>query len=124
MAPWPPPPPLAHAGRSPDRLAARSGLQELAAAGSRGREWRLIEVDATLADVDAARRVTFSRVLQGFRVLARSVVYLNQFLNPRYLNLNPGSHFGAPGAESGNHAEGQPGRQIASQGRGAARWEV
>jgi len=39
-------------GRSPDRLAARSALAELAAYAP-GRAWRLVEVDRTLADVDA-----------------------------------------------------------------------
>ncbi|GBF97063.1 hypothetical protein Rsub_09536 [Raphidocelis subcapitata] len=41
-------------GASPDRLAARDALAELAAAAP-GRAWRLIEVDASLADADAAR---------------------------------------------------------------------
>jgi asparagine synthetase B (glutamine-hydrolysing) len=38
-------------GKSPDRKAALSALQELAAYGP-SRPWRLIEVDASLADVD------------------------------------------------------------------------
>eukprot|EP00798_Chlamydomonas_sp_ICE-L_P007898 gene7898-1109_t len=42
------------AGRSPDRLSARSALAELAAYAP-SRSWRLIEVDASLDDVDAHR---------------------------------------------------------------------
>jgi hypothetical protein len=42
------------AGCSPDRLAARDALLELAAFAP-GRPWRLIEADASLADADAAR---------------------------------------------------------------------
>jgi asparagine synthetase B (glutamine-hydrolysing) len=38
-------------GKSPDRRAAQSALQELAAFAP-DRPWRLVEVDATLADVD------------------------------------------------------------------------
>ncbi len=40
------------AGRSPDRVAARAALQELAVWAPE-RPWRLIEVDATLEDTDA-----------------------------------------------------------------------
>ena len=42
------------AGRSPDRLAALDALDELACLAPH-REWRLVLVDATLADVDAQR---------------------------------------------------------------------
>ncbi|KXZ56248.1 hypothetical protein GPECTOR_1g216 [Gonium pectorale] len=42
-------------GTSPDREAARAGLEELAAACP-GRCWRLVEVDATLEDVDRHRQ--------------------------------------------------------------------
>ena len=41
-------------GRSPDRLSALSALAELARTCP-GRTWRLIQVDATLDDVDRHR---------------------------------------------------------------------
>lgn len=42
------------AGRSPDRLASLDALQELSQLAPE-RDWRLLLVDATLADVDAQR---------------------------------------------------------------------
>ena len=41
-------------GRSPDRLTARAGLEELAALHA-GVRWRLVEIDSSLAEVDAMR---------------------------------------------------------------------
>ncbi len=43
-------------GRSPDRLAARSALEELAAYAP-SRPWRRVEVDATREEVDEPRGV-------------------------------------------------------------------
>ena len=40
------------AGRSPDRVSARAALRELSGWAPE-REWRLIEVDATLEDTDS-----------------------------------------------------------------------
>ena len=41
-------------GRSPDRASARAGVIELERVSPR-REWRLVEVDSTLGEVEAAR---------------------------------------------------------------------
>ena len=43
------------AGTSPDRIAAREAIEELARALPRVPAWRLIEIDASLDDVDACR---------------------------------------------------------------------